>query len=95
MSPLMAKLKCPHGRGKDNHELEAVTEVSGDGLVEAGKMTLKEAAEKIELSYRQKKILVTGASSKNKEASGLLKEEDRQKVLMDRLRKRRSGDMMK
>ena len=65
------------------------------GLVGAGKMTLKEAAEKIELSYRQKKILVTGASSKNKEASGLLREEDRQKFLRDRLRKRKSGDMMK
>jgi hypothetical protein len=32
MSPLPAKLKCPHGRGKDTDESEAVTEVSGDGF---------------------------------------------------------------
>jgi hypothetical protein len=32
MSPLTAKLKCPHGRGKDIDESEAVTEVSGDGF---------------------------------------------------------------
>ncbi len=28
MSPLMPKLKCPHERGKDLNEPEAVTEVS-------------------------------------------------------------------
>jgi hypothetical protein len=27
MSPLMAKLKCPHGKGQDTIEPEAVTEV--------------------------------------------------------------------
>jgi hypothetical protein len=32
MSPLTAKLKCPHGRGKDIHESEAVTEARGDGF---------------------------------------------------------------
>ena len=32
MSPLIAKLKCPHGRGKGIHESEAGTEVSGDGF---------------------------------------------------------------
>jgi hypothetical protein len=32
MSPITAKLKCPHGRGKDTDESEAVTEVSGDGI---------------------------------------------------------------
>jgi hypothetical protein len=32
MSPLTAKLKCPHGRGKDIYESEAVTEVGGDGF---------------------------------------------------------------
>jgi hypothetical protein len=32
MSPLTATLKCPHGRGKDTDESEAVTEVSGDGF---------------------------------------------------------------
>jgi hypothetical protein len=30
MSPLTAELKCPHERGKDNNESEAVTEVPGD-----------------------------------------------------------------
>jgi hypothetical protein len=32
MSPITAKLKCPHGRGKDTDESEAVTEVRGDGF---------------------------------------------------------------
>jgi hypothetical protein len=32
MSPITAKLKCPHERGKDRGESEAVTEVSGDGF---------------------------------------------------------------
>jgi hypothetical protein len=32
MSPLSAKLKCPHGRGKATNESEAVTSVSGDGF---------------------------------------------------------------
>jgi cytochrome c-type biogenesis protein CcmH/NrfF len=32
VSPLTAKLKCPHGRGKDIYESEAVTEVDGDGF---------------------------------------------------------------
>jgi hypothetical protein len=32
MSPITAKLKCPHGRGKDKVESEAVTEISGDGF---------------------------------------------------------------
>jgi len=32
MSPLTAKLKWPHGRGKDVQESEAVTEVRGDGF---------------------------------------------------------------
>jgi hypothetical protein len=27
MSPITAKLKCPHGRGKDIRESKAVTEV--------------------------------------------------------------------
>jgi hypothetical protein len=30
MSPLTAKLKCPYGRGKDNNESEANTEIPGD-----------------------------------------------------------------
>jgi hypothetical protein len=28
MSPLTAKLKCPHGNGKDTHGTEAVAEVA-------------------------------------------------------------------
>jgi len=28
MSPITAELKCPHGRGKDSIESEAVTEVA-------------------------------------------------------------------
>jgi cytochrome c-type biogenesis protein CcmH/NrfF len=32
MSPITAKLKCPHGRGKDIDESEAVTEARGDGF---------------------------------------------------------------
>jgi hypothetical protein len=32
MSPITAKLKCSHGRGKDTDESEAVTEVRGDGF---------------------------------------------------------------
>lgn len=32
MSPPIAELKCPHERGKDRVESEAVTEVSGDGF---------------------------------------------------------------
>ena len=32
MSPLTAKLKCPHGRGKDTNESEAVTEVACNGF---------------------------------------------------------------
>jgi hypothetical protein len=28
MSPITAELKCPHGRGKDTIESEAVTEVA-------------------------------------------------------------------
>jgi len=30
MSPLTAKLKCPHGNGKHTHGAEAVTEVAFD-----------------------------------------------------------------
>ena len=30
MSPLTAKLKCPHGTGEDTHGAEAVTEVASD-----------------------------------------------------------------
>jgi hypothetical protein len=30
MSPLTAKLKCPHGNGKDTHGAEAVAEVAFD-----------------------------------------------------------------
>jgi hypothetical protein len=30
MSPLTAKLKCPHGNGEDTHGAEAVTEVASD-----------------------------------------------------------------
>jgi hypothetical protein len=30
MSPLTAKLKCPHGNGKDTHGAEAVTEVASN-----------------------------------------------------------------
>jgi hypothetical protein len=30
MSPLTAKLKCPHGDGKDTHGAEAVAEVAFD-----------------------------------------------------------------
>ncbi len=30
MSPLTAKLKCPHGTGKDTHGAEAVAEVAFD-----------------------------------------------------------------
>jgi hypothetical protein len=30
MSPLTAKLKCPHGNGEDTYEAEAVTEVASD-----------------------------------------------------------------
>jgi hypothetical protein len=30
MSPLTAKLKCPHGKGKDTHGAEAVAEVAFD-----------------------------------------------------------------
>jgi hypothetical protein len=30
MSPLIAKVKCPHGRGKDFNECTAVTEVKSD-----------------------------------------------------------------
>jgi hypothetical protein len=32
MSPLMAEVKCPHERGKDNRESEAVTKARGDGF---------------------------------------------------------------
>jgi len=32
MSPITAKFKYPHGRGKDIHESKAVTEVRGDGF---------------------------------------------------------------
>jgi hypothetical protein len=32
MSPLTAKLKCFHERGKDEVESGAITEVSGDGF---------------------------------------------------------------
>ena len=55
MSPLTAELKCPLERGTDNFESEAVTEVSGDDVVEAGKIRLKEAAERVGRSYRQTK----------------------------------------
>ena len=34
MSPLTAKVKCPHERGEDTNESEAVTEVACDGWVE-------------------------------------------------------------
>jgi hypothetical protein len=30
MSPVTAKLKCPHGDGKDTHGAEAVAEVAFD-----------------------------------------------------------------
>src|SRR4030042_5586638 len=30
MSPLTAKLKCPHGTGEDTHGAEAVTEMASD-----------------------------------------------------------------
>jgi hypothetical protein len=30
MSPLTAKLKCPHGNGEDTDEAETVTEVAPD-----------------------------------------------------------------
>jgi len=30
MSPLTAKLKCPHGTGEDTHGAEAVREVASD-----------------------------------------------------------------
>ena len=30
MSPLTAKLKCPHGKGEDTHGAEAVTEVASN-----------------------------------------------------------------
>jgi hypothetical protein len=30
MSPLTAKLKCPHGNGENTHGAEAVTEVASD-----------------------------------------------------------------
>jgi len=30
MSPLTAKLKCPHGNGEDTHGAEVVTEVASD-----------------------------------------------------------------
>jgi hypothetical protein len=36
MSPLTAELKCPHERGTDNFESEAVTEVSGDDVGRSG-----------------------------------------------------------
>ena len=32
MSPLTAKVKCPHGRGEDTNESEAVTEVACNGF---------------------------------------------------------------
>lgn len=32
MSPLTAKLKCPHGKGKNNNELERVAEVEINGV---------------------------------------------------------------
>jgi hypothetical protein len=37
MSPPIAKVKCPHERGQDLHESEAVAEVSGDGVGGGGK----------------------------------------------------------
>jgi hypothetical protein len=55
MSPLTAKLKCPHGTGEDTHGAEAVTEVALMKMVEVGKIALKEAGEKIGVSYRQAK----------------------------------------
>jgi hypothetical protein len=47
MSPPTAKVECPHGRGKDTHESEAVAEVHVMGLMEVGKITLKEAMVKV------------------------------------------------
>ncbi len=55
MSPLTAKLKCPHGDGKDTHGAEAVTEVAFHGDGGGRKITLKKAGEKIGVCYRQAK----------------------------------------
>lgn len=43
MSSTTAELKCPHGRGKDTNESEAVTEVAFDEFGGRGKDHLKRA----------------------------------------------------
>jgi hypothetical protein len=40
MSPLTAKLKCPHGDRKHTHGAEAVTEVACNRFGGVGKITL-------------------------------------------------------
>ena len=66
MSPLTAKLKCPHGTGEDTNGAEAVTEVASDEDGGGREDHLEGGRGKIDVSYRQVKLVCCLRNKLNK-----------------------------